>query len=272
MSIRNYAVNGVAENHGNPVFNMGPQPQASAAAGGGAAKPPFAHADEKSVVVFVAKDKEFDKILQHVETLTQEKAEDGTCQTHRTKKLKLSGRPVTFVEVDAMGEDAAAQIPQLLTDLRPTHVTTVGFLAGKKEDLGKARFFSDAVLQRDSQVFSATRKVGGENVWRHMGDDLVVRDKAKTATVLTVDSVVDGEDAVNALLTDNIVGIDMEIAHIFKAVHSYNEFLSEEKQALLLPAIKGISDNGDKADRDGKAGENALLNASKALIIYLKHF
>lgn len=276
----NIATGGIANNLGNAtVNNVGGIPMEAKEVQG----------REKVTVVMIAKDKEWSQLVEYLNLnsgkthhLMEKEGITSICAT-------FHNRECVFVQINGMGPALAKKQTNLvLRKLKPYRLTTLGFCGGAAEDMGKAFFFEEATTENGKEVKSTAQ--GAEAAWRLIKDlGISVRMKDRKAKILSVIKVVDKEDAVvekkdavveevavvendvNSLLTKySAHGVDMEIAFIWAEVNAWNLLAEENEKCLLLPAIKGVSDNGDKLDRDGKFGEEALKNTATAFKALMK--
>eukprot|EP01105_Mastigella_eilhardi_P005226 TRINITY_DN16986_c0_g1_i1.p1 TRINITY_DN16986_c0_g1~~TRINITY_DN16986_c0_g1_i1.p1 ORF type:complete len:307 (+),score=85.00 TRINITY_DN16986_c0_g1_i1:126-923(+) len=237
------------------------------------------------VLIMVAKDKEFKVLKSKIFGVARPHhlvPEDAKWASVEIAKNNKSAEVFTFnvgaascvcccvTEKGAQGMDCYEG--GLLNTYKPHYLTTFGFAAGKNADLTKVmiitEFFNKAtnragVCTNDTQ-FSFT------DFWReHPG---VVLQPELNRCALVVAEVIEGEANVARELGARYSCLEMEIATIYGVLDRHNND-HPTMQTLAFPAFKGISDVGDKKQRNDPAiGGKALENAAEVMLEFINKF
>lgn len=218
------------------------------------------------IVLFVAKD--------HEKVATKEVFENHGIQLKQvdhaggTFAFQIAHLSCCLSWMNDMGWKVAAEhARKIIKELHPSYVGILGSCGGTSEDVGKVWFFEAAAFFTDDKksisiVHPVPRQMKPEALWRRheMQPDIPIRrDKDHIATVFTTKGKYASEkEFIKEVCTteflkdhsENLIhGIEMEVAAIWKEVEDWNKE-NQNFTITCLPAVKGVSDSGNNAERD----------------------
>lgn len=157
----------------------------------------------------------------------------------------------------------------LLMFYKPHFLTTFGFAAG--EYLHKAVIITEFIEDKTDK--EAVKFTNGEtqvymDFWRNNQNDILRPDTYSRA--LVVDHVINDKSDVKARLDESRSScLEMEIATIYNVLECHN-YYNPKLPTIAFPAFKGISDEGNQAQRDSQAdGGMALRTAAWAMLNFI---
>lgn len=225
-----------------------------------------------TLLVIVAKDKEYDPIrslaLRHNKACEPKLVGDISTLEWTQGSLRI-----VMAFMNGMGFSNATKLTtKLLDELNPHYITTIGVCGGPGKCVEKPLVFHKASLEGEKTYECDFPTYGRDELWRNH-QDMFIRNKEEVNTIWTIktENPPDEEpDAFEKKLKDlKCQGQDMEIAAIWKACRK-----SYDPRGVLvkiLPAIKAVSDNGNKEMRD-KHFVEACQTAWWAFVALLETF
>jgi nucleoside phosphorylase len=238
-----------------------------------------------SVLIVVAKDREYEFVRQEIQRKASawQLMDDGFLGAGGSMayvQYVLSGVTITIASPHNMGMVAVDSFGEMLDKFRPAYVTTIGCCGGRPDsDTRRVPIYiiTEAIATGEDDLFFIQAHATAMETWRDLerhlrfvgrpdGRNRVPRDVARVVSVGS-QAVVEGPTVGQQLDQYDAHCLDMEVAHLWRTVQLHNVFQRSSglPEVVVLPAVKGYSDSGDKKERAEKM-ELAVRGATQFVI------
>jgi len=217
------------------------------------------------VAILVTKEEEWKEINNYIKNL---KIKPETREKYLRFELPYDTKKLCVValKITKGFEDAEAFANEVIVDLQPRFITTVGVCAGRSCDVGKAIFFTDARWKHGTnvrQIVIVDKKYFPVNIWKEDDEEACLKPHQPTYILTTKETktILQAEEEVNHF--QDTQGLDMEVAALYKKIEWWNQQHTEGDRCIPLAAVKAVSDKSENV-------KTAMYNATLYLFRYLR--
>jgi len=231
-------------------------------------EPPQSWVNNTFVAVLVTKEEEWKEVNNYLKNL---KIKYDTKEKYLRFALPFDPKKLCVValKITKGFEEVEVFANEVIVDIQPSFITTVGVCAGRPFDVGKAIFFTDARWKHGINVRQITivdKKNFPINIWKEDDEEACLKPHQPTYIFTTKDSktILQADKAQEELNQfQDIHGLDMEVAALYKKVEWWNQQHTEGERCTPLAAVKAVSDKSENS-------KTAMFNAILYLFRYLR--